>query len=425
MPVGEEPHDWLKQMGGDSPLLFHICQAVSPNATRIGLAVSGGSDSLALLHLFAQAAPHLGLNLHAVTVDHALRPEARAEAAEVARICAGLGVAHDTLRWDHGRIAGNLQDQARRARYALIADWARQQRLATVMVGHTADDQAETFLMGLSRAAGLDGLTGMRRHWRDQGVQFQRPLLGLKRDDLRLYLTRKGVQWIEDPSNENDRFTRVKARRALKALEPLGITVGRLGETIAHLAQAQAGIQVATVAAWAGIGREQAGALHVDWQAFFSLAPEIQRRILLGAIDWLASDIYAPRGSKVVTLQRALALGQEATLNGCRFRIKNQTLSIYREPRAVKSIECATTEVWDRRWQMTGPHAPDLTIRALGAAGLSALKDWRATGIARDALLVSPAIWRKDALIAAPLAGFSQEWQAKLCVSLNECILSH
>ena len=124
------------------------------NPDRIGVAVSGGSDSLALLH----AARAWGVVVEAVTVDHGLRPEAAEEAAYVAEVCRGLGVPHSVLRWEGWDGRGNLQDQARQNRYALIAGWAEARRLRSVALGHTMDDQAETLLMRLAREAGVEGL---------------------------------------------------------------------------------------------------------------------------------------------------------------------------------------------------------------------------------------------------------------------------
>ena len=102
-----------------------------------------------------------GLRVEAVTVDHRLRAESAAEAAGVAAACAELGVPHQVRVWDHGPVTGNLMDAARRARMALIGDWAQDARAsAHVALGHTRDDQAETLLMGLARRAGIDGLCG-------------------------------------------------------------------------------------------------------------------------------------------------------------------------------------------------------------------------------------------------------------------------
>src|SRR5690606_38404014 len=156
---------------------------------RIGVAVSGGSDSMAALHLLTA----FGLKVEAATVDHGLRPEAATEAETVARACAALSVPHETLRWTDGPAAtGNLMEQARLARYRLLAGWALRRGLTQVAIAHTADDQAETFLMRLAREAGLDGLAGMRSTWEQDGVTFIRPLLVIGRADLRGYLSRHG-----------------------------------------------------------------------------------------------------------------------------------------------------------------------------------------------------------------------------------------
>lgn len=415
MPVGDT-EDWLQQQGEDAGLLRLALSAF--RGPVLGVAVSGGSDSLALLHLAARLAPFLGAKVRAVTVDHALRDGSASEAEQVGRVCAALGVSHDILVWQYGAVAGNLMQAARHARYTLIADWARG---CPVAVAHTADDQAETFLMGLARRAGLDGLSGMRPEWQ-QGTTFLRPLLTATRADLRAYLMRHGVAWIDDPSNYNPRFTRVKARRTLQALAPLGISTGTLAGVVQHLAAAQEALQQATLAASA-IVTETAGALHIDRARFAVLHPEIARRLLLSCLRWITNAEHAPRGPALDRLCAAVGAGRDSTLAGCRIRCRSD-IHILREPRAVGQ-GVATDQVWDNRWRIWGPHAPDLTLRALGTGGLRAIKDWRACGIARDALLVSPSVWRENALISAPLAGFGADWTAGLVLPYAKFMLSH
>ncbi|OYU40607.1 MAG: tRNA lysidine(34) synthetase TilS [Pseudorhodobacter sp. PARRP1] len=415
------------QMGEDAHLFIFgglLSDAKAANRV-IGVAVSGGSDSVALLHLLAIAAPHLRLSLCAATVDHDLRQGSAQEAAEVARMCHGLGIPHETLLWQHGAVVGNLQDQARRARYGLLADWAQRRGIGQVLLAHTADDQAETFLMGLAREAGLDGLTGMRPSWMQAGVRFSRPLLAKTRADLRHFLTKRGLRWIDDPSNDNDRFARVKARKVLQALRPLGVSVENLAATVGNLAAAQRGLIAAVADSWSRIGHETAGSLQMSLQDLHTQSSEITRRLLLAAIEWLSGGDYPPRAHKIDTLAVALLQGRDATLGGCRFRIKDARLTILREPRAVAGLESPTDQLWDNRWHLSGPDAPGLTIRALGVEGLAACKDWRSLGIARDALLVTPAIWRGPTLIAAPLAGFSNDWCANCSPSFASFILSH
>ena len=145
--------------------------------TRLGVAVSGGSDSTALLHLAAGWAARNNVKLRVATVDHRLRAASADEARQVSRQASALDLAHHTLDWT-GAPVGNLQNAAREARKALLGDWARRHGLDAVLLGHTATDQAETVLLRLARGSGVDGLAGMTPQSRDYGVTWLRPAAG-------------------------------------------------------------------------------------------------------------------------------------------------------------------------------------------------------------------------------------------------------
>ena len=379
---------------------------------------------MAMLHLMARAAPLVGGKVRAVTVDHRLRPEAADEARFVAGICAALGVPHDTLVWDHGVIAGNLMDQASRARYGLIADWAKQNGMGHVALAHTATDQAETFLMGLARQSGLDGLSGMRPQFAHQDVIFFRPFLMQSRMDLRGYLTRNAMSWVDDPTNENDDYTRVKARRILQALAPLGITSDGIARSVQHLARAQNVVQNATTEAALRVASEEVGALRLDGAAFGQLAPELQRKVLVQSLLWLSAAPYAPRALAIEKMLGAIAQTKETTLAGCRLRHHGTTFILAREPAAVGG-GVGVGQIWDRRWVVSGPRVDGAEVRALGHEGLLACKNWRDLGLPREALHVTPAVWQADQLIAAPLANPTEGWSARVSQSFKEFILSH
>lgn len=407
--------------GGPAQAILRVFGSDAP--PRVGVAVSGGSDSTALLLAVAEA----GLTPEAVTVDHGLRPESAAEAAEVARFCAARGIAHATLRWSGPGGRGNLMDQARRARLALIADWARARGLAQVVLGHTADDQAETFLMRLARAAGPEGLAGMRARFVVGGVTFLRPFLDLDRAGLRAYLTRQGVGWIEDPSNDNLRFDRVKARRALAALGPLGITTARLNETIHHLAMAEAALGAALQRLAAAHVTTPAGDVVIDARAFHdAFDPELRRRLINAALIWVSGADYAPRAAKVADLLADSAPSRDRTLHGCRILSTDTEIRITREARAVAGLTVPVGAQWDR-WRLIPPEGLDtagMQISALGAEGLKGIKDWRESGVPRPTLLASPAIWHADQLISAPLAGFAKGWKAEIaCGSFHNALI--
>lgn len=390
-----------------------------------GIAVSGGSDSLALLHLAHDAARAEGLAIAAVTVDHGLRSESAAEAQGVARICDDLGIPHDTLPWQGWDGRGNLQAAAREARYGLMAAWARGQGIGTILLGHTQDDQAENFLMRLTRQAGLDGLSGMAAGFERDGMAWARPLLDVTRARLRDWLTGRGIGWIDDPSNDNTRFERVKARRALAELAPLGIDAGGLARVMAQLADARDALRAQLYDIAAITVQQDRGDLILDWAAWARHHPEMRRRILVAGLVWVASTPYPPRREDIAALLQAVERPGQRTLGGCLVLRQGALLRITREHQALRDLTGATDRPWDGRWQLDGPHDPALHVAALGEAGLRLCPDWRETGLPRAALLASPAVWEGERLIAAPLAGVNPHWSARIVADFHATLLSH
>ena len=275
----------------------------------LGIAVSGGADSLALL-LLAHAA--IGDRIRATTVDHRLRPEAADEAVAVAAICARLGVPHDTLKvaWDEAPTA-NLQARARDARYALLGQWARGHGLVAVLTAHHADDQAETLLMRLARGSGVAGLAGTRASSRIAEMTILRPLLGWRRDALRAIVERAGIEATDDPSNRDPRFDRVRMRELLAAgdwADPL-----RLAASASHLADAEEALSF-IADRLAGERLTVTGkAIKIDASG---LPRELQRRLLVKALYQAGERDL--RGPEVERLLETLNAGNIATLGSSR-----------------------------------------------------------------------------------------------------------
>lgn len=368
-----------------------------PPGTPLAVAVSGGSDSLALLHLLADRAPE---GLLALTVDHGLRPEAAAEARMVAGIAAGLGIAHRTLPWRGWDGSGNTQDQARRARYRLLAEAAAAAGIADVVLGHTRDDNVETFFLGLLRGAGLDGLSGMRPRFRHGLVTFHRPLLGLSRDALRAELTRRGVGWAEDPSNDDPGYARVRVRQALAGLDLDPATIAR---SIGNLQATRHDLGAELLARLSGAYWLDHGDLVIASDRLQGLTPEFRRRTLAAALRFVSGADYPPRAADLMRLvSRDWAQGA-ATLHGCILFPGSDGLRISREYAAVRDLTCASTEVWDGRWRFTGNHRPGLTLRALGPDGLAQVLDRGPSSQPYHAVLATPSVWDGRRLVAAPM----------------------
>lgn len=382
----------------------------------VAIAVSGGSDSLALLDLVVLRAgdrPVLG-----VTLNHGLRPEAADEAAMVAQICAERGVPHTILHWTGWDGAGNLQAAAREARYGLIGAWAAGQGVAQVWLGHTRDDVAETLLIRLGRAAGLDGLARMAPLFQRAGVTWARPLLDIPRADLRAHLGTRGMAWAEDPSNADDSYARARVR---KGMAGLGLDAAALAHSAAALADARSLVTEVMAREWAACVTVQGGDLLIRAP---DAGPEVLRRLLVAALRVVGGQAWPVRHAALADLRSRLEGGGRHTLAGCLVTRKGATWRIAREWQAVRDLTGPTTAPWDHRWHLHGPHHAGLTVRALGQ-GIALCPDWRAAGLPRSSQLAGPAIWMGDRLIAAPLAGLGPDWAAELRPSFAKAPFAH
>jgi tRNA(Ile)-lysidine synthase len=285
---------------------------IAPGA-RIGLAVSGGPDSLALLLLAAAARPG---KIEAATVDHALRPGSRDEAEMAADVCARLGVPHAILTavWED-KPATAIQERAREERYRLLAQWATERKLDAIGTAHHLDDQAETLVMRLARGSGVRGLAGMRRVAIVPGsdVPLLRPLLGWRRSELEQICAAAGLEPSRDPSNEDEQFERIRIRHALAGADWLDPEA--LACSAANLGEAESALEWATDHEWAiAVTSREAEILYRPADA----PTEIQRRLVTRAISGLATegDGADLRGRELDRLLCVLASGGKSTLRG-------------------------------------------------------------------------------------------------------------
>lgn len=283
---------------------------------RLGVAVSGGPDSLALLLLAVAARPG---EVEAATVDHGLRPGSREEADEVADLCERLGVPHAILvvEWDVPPSAG-IQEQAREMRYGALAEWMQAMALSNLATAHHLDDQAETLVMRLNRGSGVRGLSGMRPLASVPGwpaLNLLRPLLGWRRSELEAICREAGIQPIRDPSNADEKFERVRIRRALGQADWLDRDA--LARSAANLADADDAVEWAAALEWTR------SAVFRDGEIAYrpSNAPsEILRRVVARAIEELGTEGVPDdlRGRELDRLLADLQSGRTSTLRGVR-----------------------------------------------------------------------------------------------------------
>lgn len=277
-----------------------------PAPSLLGVAVSGGPDSLALLLLAAAAFPD---RVRAATVDHKLRPESAAEAAFVRDICARLAIPHATLAAGDA-IAGNVQAGARALRYRLLAGWAAAEGIDWLLTAHHRDDQAETLLMRLQRGSGLAGLAGIRAAAEILGLRVARPLLGWSRAELADLVAAAGLEAVQDPGNRDERYDRARLRRRLGEAD--WIDPAPLARSAQALAEAEFALEWSVERLIAERVEAVRGGLAFDPAG---IPPELRRRALLRLFALLV-PADPPRGDAVQRLLATLDAGGTATLAG-------------------------------------------------------------------------------------------------------------
>lgn len=282
--------------------------ALLPVEARVGVAVSGGPDSLALLLLAAAARPGM---VEAATIDHGLRAESAAEAAMVADLCEQLGVPHRTLLADWPEApTTNIQASARAMRYRLLNEWAIDRGLPAIATAHHADDQAETLLMRLLRGSGVGGLGATRsKRPLSEAVQLVRPLLGWRKSELISMVEEAGLNPVDDPSNSDPKHDRTRIRALLKDAD--WADPARLAASASALRDADEALDWALAPLIGSRISRDGEALVVDPSG---LPRELKRRLLLAGFAELAAS--PPRGPDAMRAMDALERGETVTLSG-------------------------------------------------------------------------------------------------------------
>jgi tRNA(Ile)-lysidine synthase len=318
---------------------------------KLGLAVSGGPDSLALMLLAAQWARSSGRpQLYVYTVDHGLRPEAAAEAAMVVREAEALGLPVRSLRWDGDKPTTGVQAAARTARYRLMREAMAADGVAILVTAHHLGDQAETVLMRLAHGSGIEGLRGMDSLSLVEDCDVARPLLGVRPEILREVVSEAGLGPALDPSNDDQHYERVRWRLLLPALEAMGITLERLGTFARRMDEASQAIRNAADEAYPRIVTPgAAGQVELSVMALrrepAPVAAVVLRRVLelVGA----ARERPPPLGPLELLSRRLQQLEplKGITLHGCLVSSDGEAILVTKEPprRAVAKRNTANT----------------------------------------------------------------------------------
>ncbi len=293
----------------------------------IAVAVSGGADSMALSLLMHEWAQPLGKKIIGLTVDHQLRSNSTQEATQVNDWFKRQDIEHHILTWETPPPLplNGLQTKARKARYHLLDEWCKNANVNALMTAHHAQDQLETFLMRLSKGSGLTGLCGIQPITKTSWGNLCRPLLKVYPEQLKETLLRFNQPFIQDPSNENPDFTRVRWRQLLPLLGSEGLNSKALQLTIERLQSAENLLEEQTNTALANCvsSLDDKNAI-LDWVFFLKLPSEIGKRILLKITALIGDQSYPCRYKVITGLYTALLKTdfKGATAGGCCFKRK-------------------------------------------------------------------------------------------------------
>jgi tRNA(Ile)-lysidine synthase len=281
-------------------------------------------------------------------VDHGLRKGSAKDARQVAAWAKAAGLPAHVFRWRGAKSRSGIEAAAREARYRLMGDWLRKHGVSSLYVGHTLDDQAETFLLRLARGSGLDGLSAMRAQapWPIagfDGLSVMRPLLGVGRDALRVFLKARGQPWLDDPMNEDAAFDRVKIRQAGPALAALGLTPSRIAAAAAHLSRARLALDDMTQTLLSrAVQKNGDGGVLLDTAMLAAAPPELGLRALAAVLMQVSGQGYRPRFDALERLYGRIVrgdLGAGCTLHGCRIgpaRRGNMKFAVLVKPESLR-----------------------------------------------------------------------------------------
>ena len=322
---------------------------------RVALAVSGGADSTALMVACARWAKthdRLG-DVHVVCVDHKLRDNSTKEAEQVCNVAGELGLQSHILTWVHDGVESAVQEKARKARYQLLADWCQANEVPVILTGHHQDDQIETMVMRLLHGSGVDGLAGMAAEGNIFGARVLRPFLEIKRAALRAYVAQQGVKWIEDPSNGNEKFERVRVRGGIAALVEQGLDVDGLAMSARRIARAQLALEGSVDGFMStAVTVFDTGYASIDRSMLDSVPVEIALRTLRRVVVWASGGALPVQLSKLERVYEALRAGDETkmTLAGAAIAARKKHILIGREYGRKGLGNVVSNGVWDNRF---------------------------------------------------------------------------
>ena len=309
--------------------MLHLCPL--EKGINVAVATSGGSDSLALCFLVYDFISELGGKMVAITIDHKLRSESFEEALKTRNTLNKYNIEHIIIPWNGDKPLSNIQEKARLARYKLLTEYCFNNNLSYLMTGHQQNDQAENFIIRADHGSGVYGLAGIPAIGKIDGMKVVRPLLNFTKQELQDFLKEKEIQWIEDPSNQNDVFARVRVRKFLNKYPDW---VAKLADVSKNLSKTKDAIEYMVNKSISEIVEKSEQGVFIDLDGFNILPQEIRFRMLSKILQNVSQEAKPARAERIENLINKIEKGllfKASTLSKCVIRRKRDKLLITRE----------------------------------------------------------------------------------------------
>ena len=294
---------------------------------KIAIALSGGCDSVALVFLVNEILKETNWQLFCITIDHRLRENSTKEAIQVNKMMIAYGINHIILPWEEEKPKSNIQAKARIARYQLLTNFCKSNNIGYLLTAHQKNDQAENFIIRVEHGSGLYGLSGIAKIAEFNQIKIIRPLLTFSREELENFLRFKNIEWIEDPSNQNEKFARVRARKFLSERPQL---INKLADISKNLNNAKECVEYILERAVDELLEINDNAI-IDLEGFNKLPQEIRFRMLAQTLQIIGKEDKMARGERIERLITKIACAKEfkaATLAKCLIKRKANKIII-------------------------------------------------------------------------------------------------
>ena len=302
---------------------------------NFAVAVSGGSDSLALAFFSKIYSIQKQISVTFLIVDHKLRPESTKEAKNVRRILKDHMILSEILTWKGNKPKKNIQSKARNKRYELIFQKCKKLKINNILLGHHQEDLIENFFIRMLRGSGLKGLISLDKETQIiKGKKILRPLLDLKKNDLVFVAKNVFNFYVKDPTNEDDKYLRVRIRKLLKELKKDGLNEKKIFQTLLNLKYSNEVVKfyVSENLRKNTFFLEKDNKLVIN-KKFFQQPYEVIFRSLSESLRLIGGKYYSVRGKKLdrIILDNQKSHYFKLTLGGCIIEKVNQTVKISKE----------------------------------------------------------------------------------------------